>query len=67
MQIVNRVRLYRRRHGAIASLAYLCLTALREATWIRRGGPRHRAAIAALFRPALRPQELGCSDRLLPT
>jgi GT2 family glycosyltransferase len=67
MQIVNRVRLYRRRHGAIASFAYLCLTALREATWIRRGGPRHRAAIAALFQPALRPQELGCSDRLLPT
>jgi len=66
MQTVNRVRLYRRRHGPLPTLVYLFLTALREATWIRRTGPRHVAAITALVRPARRPAELGCSDRLLP-
>lgn len=65
MQVVNRVRLYRRRHGTIASTAYLLLVALREARLSGRG-QRHRVAVAALFRPSLRPSELGCSDRLLP-
>jgi GT2 family glycosyltransferase len=66
MQIINRVRLYRRRHGRVAALAYLLLTALREAVWIRRGGERHRVAISALFLPSRRPAELGCSDHLIP-
>lgn len=67
MQIVNRVRLYRRRHGAVASTIYLLLTALREATWIRRGGSRHTAAIRALLVPSRRPAELGCSKTRLPS
>jgi N-acetylglucosaminyl-diphospho-decaprenol L-rhamnosyltransferase len=66
MQIVNRVRLFRRRHSAVASTAYLLLTAAREARLIPSGRSRHSAAIAALFRPSLRPVELKCSDRLLP-
>lgn len=66
MQIVNRVRLYRRRHGAVPSSIYMLLTALREATWIRRGGRRHTAAISALMRPSRRPVELGCSEHILP-
>lgn len=66
MHIVNRVRLYRRRHGAAASLVYLVLNALREATWIRRGGAKNRAAMVALLRPSRRPSQIHCSDQLLP-
>jgi GT2 family glycosyltransferase len=65
MQIVNRVRLYRRRHNEVAAWAYLLLTAAREAVWIRRN-PKSREAFIALFRPSRRPAELGCSDRVIP-
>lgn len=67
IQIVNRVRLYRRRHGPVASFVYLLLTALRESIWIGRGGPRHVHAIRALFRPRTRPAELASSERILRT
>lgn len=66
MQIVNRVRLYRRRHGALSSMIYYGLTLLAEVMWIARG---HRASIAsasALLRPNSRPIELGASSRLIP-
>jgi N-acetylglucosaminyl-diphospho-decaprenol L-rhamnosyltransferase len=66
MQIVNRVRLYRRRHGEIAAWCYFWLTILSEITWIARGHPQSRAAVRALLRPSRRPAELGCSDRLMP-
>lgn len=66
MQIVNRVRLYRRRNGVLASWCYFWLTIASELTWVARGHPQSRFAITALLRPSLRPGELGCSDRLLP-
>jgi N-acetylglucosaminyl-diphospho-decaprenol L-rhamnosyltransferase len=66
MQVVNRVRLYRRRHNIIAAWAYFALTILSESTWILRGQPQSRYAIAALLRPKLRPAVLGCSDQLMP-
>jgi N-acetylglucosaminyl-diphospho-decaprenol L-rhamnosyltransferase len=66
MQVVNRVRFYRRRHGVIRSSAFMFLTALREVVGMRRGGPEHRAALGALFHPSRRPVELGCSATLLP-
>jgi N-acetylglucosaminyl-diphospho-decaprenol L-rhamnosyltransferase len=66
MQIINRVRLYRRRHGPLTSWLYYCLTALSELTWAVRSGARSRFALATLVRPSLRPAELGCSDRLMP-
>jgi N-acetylglucosaminyl-diphospho-decaprenol L-rhamnosyltransferase len=66
MQIVNRVRLYRRRNGVLASWCYFWLAIASESTWVVRGHPQSRFAIAALLRPSLRPVELGCSDRLLP-
>jgi len=66
MQIVNRVRLYRRRNGVLASWCYFWLAIASEMTWVARGHPQSRFAIAALLRPSLRPAELGCSDRLLP-
>ncbi|MGH3068583.1 MAG: glycosyltransferase family 2 protein, partial [Streptosporangiaceae bacterium] len=66
MQIVNRVRLYRRRNGTLASWCYFWLTIASELTWVARGHPQSRFAISALLRPSLRPGELGCSDRRLP-
>jgi GT2 family glycosyltransferase len=67
MQILNRVRLYRRRHGAGASMLYYVLALASEASWVLRGNRRSVAAIMSLLVPRRRPQELGCSDRLLPT
>jgi N-acetylglucosaminyl-diphospho-decaprenol L-rhamnosyltransferase len=66
MQIVNRVRLYRRRHPGVASWLYYALTVASESTWAVRAGAKSRFALAALLRPARRPVELGCSDRLIP-
>ena len=66
MQIVNRVRLYRRRHGAASSALYLLLAVTREASWAVRGRRRSVAAVCALLVPRTRPAELGCSRGLLP-
>jgi N-acetylglucosaminyl-diphospho-decaprenol L-rhamnosyltransferase len=66
MQIVNRVRLYRRRNGVLASWCYFWLAIAREVSWVMRGRRPSRFAIAALLKPSLRPVELGCSDRFLP-
>jgi N-acetylglucosaminyl-diphospho-decaprenol L-rhamnosyltransferase len=66
MQVVNRVRLYRRRHGAIASWCYYGLAVARE---LSKASPRHRqswTAVVALLIPARRPVELGCSGQLMP-
>lgn len=67
LQIVNRVRLYGRRHRTPATVLYYGLTVLSELTWVLRG---HRddsmASVTALLVPRRRPSELGCSDRLLP-
>jgi GT2 family glycosyltransferase len=67
MQIINRVRVYRRRHGAAASWGFFSLTLLRELSWITRNDGRSRAAVRALLRPASRPRELNCSDRMMPS
>jgi N-acetylglucosaminyl-diphospho-decaprenol L-rhamnosyltransferase len=58
MQIVNRVRLYARRHGPIASAVYYGLTIASEASWIARGHVNSRASVRALVRPSARPAEL---------
>ena len=66
MQIVNRVRLYRRRHSRLASWCYYCLTIASELSWVLRGHRQSWSAIAALLSPSRRPPELGCSERLMP-
>jgi GT2 family glycosyltransferase len=66
MQIVNRVRLYRRRHNALAAWMYFALTTLSELTWIARGHQQSRASVRALIKPRTRPMELRCSYRLMP-
>ena len=66
MQMLNRVRLIRRRRGTGAAWLYYALTLLVE---LRRGILGHRASwptLRALVRPALRPAALGASDAVLP-
>ncbi len=64
MQIVNRVRLYRRRHGALAGWAYYALTVISECSWILRGHRTSRASVAALLFPGRRPEELAARHRV---
>lgn len=66
MQIVNRVRLYRRRHDSVRAALYLGLTVLSELTWVIRGQRSARASVRALLRPSTRPPELNCGPGLLP-
>lgn len=66
MESTNRVRLYRRRHGVVASTAYLALQVASELSWWVRGNPHAPAAVRALLVPSRRPAQLGVSDRLLP-
>jgi GT2 family glycosyltransferase len=66
MQVINRVRLYRRRHAAVASWAYYGLLLLREALYASAGAADARAATVALLRPSRRPPELGCSRGVMP-
>jgi N-acetylglucosaminyl-diphospho-decaprenol L-rhamnosyltransferase len=66
MMVLNRVRLYRRRHGLASSFCYYCLAILSELSWVARGSARSRAAVSALLRPSRRPAVLGCSGRLVP-
>jgi N-acetylglucosaminyl-diphospho-decaprenol L-rhamnosyltransferase len=55
MQIVNRVRLYRRRHGLLAGACYQAATVLSELSWVLRGHRNSRAAILGLLVPRRRP------------
>jgi GT2 family glycosyltransferase len=66
MLVLNTVRLYHRRHGRVATWAYFGLTALREVLWAARGQRPSRAALRAMFRPRVRPQQLRCNGALLP-
>jgi N-acetylglucosaminyl-diphospho-decaprenol L-rhamnosyltransferase len=67
MQILNRVRLYRRRHGALRAWAYLALTFLSEASWVVRGHRHSVTALQALLVPSRRPVELGAGGGLVPS
>lgn len=66
MLIVNRVRLYARRHNATAGYAYMALNVLSELTWVIRGHRESRASIRGLLCPRTRPAQLSCGDSLLP-
>lgn len=66
MQILNRVRLYRRRHNAAASVLYYFLTVMSELSWVFRGHKQSLMAIRDLLRPSKRPAELNIGDRFIP-
>jgi GT2 family glycosyltransferase len=66
MQIVNRVRLYRRRHHALTSWCYFGLAVASELSHVARGSRSSRFAVAALLSPSRRPPELGCGQQRMP-
>jgi GT2 family glycosyltransferase len=66
MQVVNRVRLYRRRHNAISSWCYYGITVANQLTKVPRGHRESWSAVMALLWPPRRPAELGCSRQLMP-
>lgn len=66
MQILNRVRLYGRRHSGPARWAFYVVALVREAELAVRGQRQARSALRALVRPASRPEQLGLSARLAP-
>jgi N-acetylglucosaminyl-diphospho-decaprenol L-rhamnosyltransferase len=66
MQIVNRVRLYRRRHRLLPSVGYYAATILSELSWLLRGHPQSRASVVALLRPHRRPPQLIDARSLIP-
>jgi GT2 family glycosyltransferase len=67
MQVVNRVRLYRRRHGPLPSWAYFGLMASRQLIRAARGYPDAGTAARALIWPSRRPPELACNGHLMPS
>jgi GT2 family glycosyltransferase len=66
MQILNRVRFYRRRHGVLASLAYFVLALASEGYRAVLAVEQSRRAVVALLVPNRRPPELNCSSTFLP-
>lgn len=66
IQVVNRVRLYGRRHSRAASYAYLFLSVATEVSWWLRGNPHSRTAVVALLRPSTRPPQLRAARSLIP-
>ena len=66
MLILNKVRLYARRHALVAGWAYWAATVLSELTWLLRGQAESRAALAALLHRSKRPPVLGLGVQLLP-
>jgi N-acetylglucosaminyl-diphospho-decaprenol L-rhamnosyltransferase len=66
MLVLNRMRLYRRRHGPLASCCYFWLTVLGELSWRARGHRDSWPAIKAALRPSRRPAELSCGRSLVP-
>jgi N-acetylglucosaminyl-diphospho-decaprenol L-rhamnosyltransferase len=66
MQILNRVRLYARRHPTGLAYVYWAATIASESSWLLRGHPQSRAAVRALLKPRARPTQLGAAGRLLP-
>jgi GT2 family glycosyltransferase len=66
MQMLNRVRLYRRRAGARRAWLYFGMTVLVEARRAVLGHGRSWPTLRALLRPSLRPPQLGASTKFLP-
>ncbi|MGW4793195.1 glycosyltransferase family 2 protein [Nonomuraea sp. NPDC004297] len=58
MLVVNKVRLYRRRHGPVAGMAYYLAVLAGEAVRALAGRRTSRASVAALVRPSLRTTAL---------
>lgn len=67
MQMLNRVRLYRRRTGDVRAWLYFGMTILVELRRALLGQRKSWTTVRALIRPSLRPPQLCASSALLPT
>jgi GT2 family glycosyltransferase len=65
MQSVNRVRLYRRAHGLVATGVFLLFAVARELGRSLTGDAEARRAFEALLRPSRRPRQLPWRGSLL--
>jgi GT2 family glycosyltransferase len=66
MQMLNRVRIYRRRTGDLRAWLYFGMTVLVELRRAILGQRRSWPTLHALLRPSRRPPQLGASTSLLP-
>lgn len=66
MQMLNRVRIYRRRRGTPRAAIYFVLIVLVEIRRAVLGNRRSWPTIRALLQPSRRPSTLGASSTLLP-
>ncbi|AXH96400.1 glycosyltransferase family 2 protein [Ornithinimicrobium avium] len=66
LQVVNRVRLYRRRHGPVRGAVFQVLNILSELTWVARGHRSSRASALALLDPRRRPDVLDAGSSWVP-
>ncbi len=66
MQMVNRVRLHRRRRGTLPAFGYLVGSVLVEARRAVTGSRMHWGVVRALLHPPSRPEQISAGDRLLP-
>lgn len=67
MKMVNRVRLYGRRHSGVSTWVYFLLVLGIEFRRALFGQARSRVAVAALLHPRSRPSQLGASDSMIPS
>jgi GT2 family glycosyltransferase len=67
MQMLNRVRLYRRRTGDARAWLYFGLTIVVEIRRAVLGDRKSWTTVRALVQPARRPPQLGASGAFLPT
>jgi N-acetylglucosaminyl-diphospho-decaprenol L-rhamnosyltransferase len=66
MLVLNRLRYFSRRHGRLPTAAFYVAMLWNGLTRGLFGNTAARAATRGLVTPSFRPQELGCSDRLVP-
>jgi N-acetylglucosaminyl-diphospho-decaprenol L-rhamnosyltransferase len=66
LQVLNRIRLYRRRHSAFATGMYFLVNLARELSWVLRRRRRSWFVTRTLLVPRLRPESCHCRDHLLP-
>lgn len=66
MQMLNRIRLYRRRSGDARAWVYFGMTIFVEVRRAVLGDRKSWTTVRALLRPSLRPAQLGASTAFLP-
>jgi GT2 family glycosyltransferase len=66
MQMLNRVRIYRRRTGDLRAWVYFGMTILVEVRRAVLGDHKSWTTVHALLRPSLRPPQLGACSAFLP-